>query len=268
MKQTNRLIKFIDNKVKSAIESYTREVQKEESFTTKTYKEIVRGYVKSGADEYVAKQYANVWEAGKARHLAGIVDKDVSFQLNNLTAEILNDPDKFAEMFSTTAPDGQVNSIEGRPLVKALVSLAEKRLRQKKFDAMDEGDRINISDPQHIRLEKHEIERIAKTAAKIQPSSIQQMLNTRQAHKMEVRKNFFVAQVERNTGSALGRLDLKTRYLKYDEPVGKRLNFLIQEINREINTIGSKSPMHDVTIKIVEIKNEIEKIREQVQNIL
>jgi uncharacterized protein (TIGR00255 family) len=63
-------------------------------------------------------------------------------------------------------------------------------------------------------------------------------------------------------------LDSFIKYLKYDEPVGKRLNFLIQEINREINTIGSKSPMHDVTIKIVEIKNEIEKIREQVQNIL
>ena len=63
-------------------------------------------------------------------------------------------------------------------------------------------------------------------------------------------------------------LDSFIKYLKHDEPVGKRLNFLIQEINREINTIGSKSPMHDVTIKIVEIKNEIEKIREQVQNIL
>jgi uncharacterized protein (TIGR00255 family) len=63
-------------------------------------------------------------------------------------------------------------------------------------------------------------------------------------------------------------LDNFIEYLKADEPVGKRLNFLIQEINREINTIGSKSPMHDVTIKVVEIKNEIEKIREQVQNIL
>ena len=63
-------------------------------------------------------------------------------------------------------------------------------------------------------------------------------------------------------------LDSFIEYLKYDDPVGKRLNFLIQEINREINTIGSKSPIHDVTIKIVEIKSEIEKIREQVQNIL
>tara|TARA_Y100000590_G_C15659030_1_gene991819 strand:+ start:287 stop:1147 length:861 start_codon:yes stop_codon:yes gene_type:complete len=63
-------------------------------------------------------------------------------------------------------------------------------------------------------------------------------------------------------------LDNFIQYLKYDDPVGKRLNFLIQEINREINTIGSKSPIHDVTTKIVEMKNEIEKVREQVQNIL
>jgi len=59
-----------------------------------------------------------------------------------------------------------------------------------------------------------------------------------------------------------------TKYLKYDDPVGKRLNFLIQEINREINTIGSKSPVHEITTKTVEMKNEIEKVREQVQNIL
>ena len=63
-------------------------------------------------------------------------------------------------------------------------------------------------------------------------------------------------------------LDNFIQYLKYDEPVGKRLNFLIQEISREINTIGSKSPIHNITTKIVEIKNEIEKIREQIQNIL
>ena len=57
-------------------------------------------------------------------------------------------------------------------------------------------------------------------------------------------------------------------YLKYDEPVGKRLSFLLQELNREVNTIGSKSPLYEVTGMIVEVKNEIEKIREQVQNIL
>ena len=59
-----------------------------------------------------------------------------------------------------------------------------------------------------------------------------------------------------------------TSYLKLNEPVGKRLGFLAQEINREVNTIGSKSPIPLITSKIVEVKNELEKIKEQIQNIL
>ncbi|HIC36526.1 MAG TPA: DUF1732 domain-containing protein, partial [Candidatus Marinimicrobia bacterium] len=43
---------------------------------------------------------------------------------------------------------------------------------------------------------------------------------------------------------------------------------LIQEIGREVNTIGSKSPQTDMTNHVIEIKGELEKIREQVQNIL
>jgi len=55
--------------------------------------------------------------------------------------------------------------------------------------------------------------------------------------------------------------------LRSDIPVGRKLDFLIQETNRESNTIGSKCS--DVTIArdVVELKAEIEKIREQVQNI-
>ncbi len=57
-------------------------------------------------------------------------------------------------------------------------------------------------------------------------------------------------------------------YMDQEEPVGKRINFLIQEIGREVNTIGSKSPQPTVTNHVIEIKGELEKIREQVQNIL
>ena len=42
----------------------------------------------------------------------------------------------------------------------------------------------------------------------------------------------------------------------------------MQEIGREINTIGSKTPQSEVTIAVVEMKDELEKIREQIQNIL
>ncbi len=50
-------------------------------------------------------------------------------------------------------------------------------------------------------------------------------------------------------------------------PVGKRLNFLLQELNREANTIGSKAANAEIATVVVSVKEEIEKMREQVQNI-
>lgn len=52
-----------------------------------------------------------------------------------------------------------------------------------------------------------------------------------------------------------------------DEAVGKKLDFLVQEINREINTIGSKANDLDITNDVMEMKSEVEKIREQIQNL-
>ena len=52
-----------------------------------------------------------------------------------------------------------------------------------------------------------------------------------------------------------------------DKPVGRKLDFLVQEMNREANTIGSKCQNADIAHVVVDIKAEIEKIREQVQNI-
>ncbi|MGB5002966.1 MAG: YicC/YloC family endoribonuclease [Gemmiger qucibialis] len=55
--------------------------------------------------------------------------------------------------------------------------------------------------------------------------------------------------------------------LELDEPVGRKLDFLTQELNRESNTIGSKCQDINITRLVVELKSEIEKIREQIQNI-
>ncbi len=57
-------------------------------------------------------------------------------------------------------------------------------------------------------------------------------------------------------------------FLSAEEPVGKKMNFILQELSREVNTIGSKSPSSTISQMVVELKSEIEKIREQVQNIL
>lgn len=56
-------------------------------------------------------------------------------------------------------------------------------------------------------------------------------------------------------------------YMAADEPAGRKLNFLLQELNREFNTMGSKAASTDVSHLVVEMKSELEKMREQVQNI-
>lgn len=69
----------------------------------------------------------------------------------------------------------------------------------------------------------------------------------------------------------LTRLDVHLnafdKLLAGDGPVGRRMDFLVQEINREVNTIGSKSQSAEVAQDVVALKAEIERIREQIQNI-
>lgn len=57
------------------------------------------------------------------------------------------------------------------------------------------------------------------------------------------------------------------RFLEMDEPVGRRLDFLMQEFIREINTIASKISNAGVAHQTVDLKNEVEKLREQIQNL-
>lgn len=56
-------------------------------------------------------------------------------------------------------------------------------------------------------------------------------------------------------------------FCKGESPIGKKIDFLIQEMNREVNTIGSKANCLEITNRVIELKTEIENIREQVQNI-
>ena len=57
------------------------------------------------------------------------------------------------------------------------------------------------------------------------------------------------------------------KFLEAAEPIGRKMDFLVQEINREANTIGSKASDVAIAGKVIDIKAEVEKIREQIQNI-
>ena len=62
-------------------------------------------------------------------------------------------------------------------------------------------------------------------------------------------------------------IDKLHQLLDETEPVGRELDFLIQEMNREVNTIGSKSSPIEIKNSVVQMKTTLEKIREQIQNV-
>ena len=57
------------------------------------------------------------------------------------------------------------------------------------------------------------------------------------------------------------------KLLNTEEPIGKKLDFIIQEMNRETNTIGSKANNLEITNDVIDVKTELENIREQIQNV-
>ncbi|MDE5885858.1 MAG: YicC family protein [Oscillospiraceae bacterium] len=73
--------------------------------------------------------------------------------------------------------------------------------------------------------------------------------------------------VDEETVRLRSHLSQMKKLLDTEESVGRKLDFLVQEMNREVNTIGSKIQDVEITAIVVDLKSEIEKIREQIQNI-
>lgn len=73
--------------------------------------------------------------------------------------------------------------------------------------------------------------------------------------------------VDEETVRLRSHIDQFRHILTLEEPVGRKLDFLVQEMNRESNTIGSKAQDAEMARIVVELKSEIEKVREQIQNI-
>ncbi len=69
-----------------------------------------------------------------------------------------------------------------------------------------------------------------------------------------------ITRLRSHLGSALELLDL-------DEPVGRKFDFYIQEMHREINTLGAKAVSPEISERVVAVKSELEKLRQQVQNV-
>lgn len=130
--------------------------------------------------------------------------------------------------------DDRLNKVED--IVKEVRKMLPNILEQQRNNLRKRFDELSVElDPQRLEQEMVVI---------AQKSDVDEELDRLDAHVSEVRK-----------------------VLKKKEPVGRRLDFLMQELNREANTLSSKSIVTDTTKAAVELKVLIEQMREQVQNI-
>lgn len=122
-------------------------------------------------------------------------------------------------------------------------------------------------------------EQVAMLATRV-PEIIEVVRERHENRIRELAEGLDEARVEQECALLIQRLDVAeeldrlathveevARVLGQDEPIGRRLDFLLQELNREANTLGSKSAHVDTAGAAVELKVLIEQIREQIQNI-
>jgi uncharacterized protein (TIGR00255 family) len=166
---------------------------------------------------------------------------------------------------------GQAWPVVEKCLEEAASALEEMRKREGDFIAADLEARISA-----IGVRFEEIEAAAKELPGIYRQRLLERIEaltdgtvladpTRVAQEVA-----FMAErsdISEEIVRAASHLKQFTIFMAEPEPAGKKINFLLQELNREVNTIGSKADRTGISHRVVEIKTELEKIREQIQNI-
>ena len=156
---------------------------------------------------------------------------------------------------------------------KAVRDITEMRETEGKKLADDLNARADIVADIRSRIETRAPEIEKEYAAKFKARVEELLDGVYEVHEERIALEAAVFADKANITEELVRLESHIGQLRTflsgtgNEPIGKKMDFLIQEMNREANTIGSKSNDKEITSMMLDLKAEIEKIREQVQNI-
>ena len=162
------------------------------------------------------------------------------------------------------------------PLVRdcvdeALNNLVKMRKKEGEFIALDITDRIN-----RIETSVHLIEKESSDLLVHYQQRLKERITALTRGMVEIdperiaQEAAFLADksdISEEIVRASSHIKQFRTIMKSEEPVGRKLNFLLQELHREFNTMGSKTEKAHVSHTIVEVKSELEKIREQLQNV-
>ena len=251
----------------------------------------------SFAEEKIKSLIKEKVKRGKAEVsiiVENLTEEDTTVKLNTLVAgQYVNNLKELKEAYGLTGeidiklvatmPDvlKAVPDVENEDEAAAVIFEAVK-MAVSNLDAMREVEGAKLADDllmrgQLIRDIVKKIDARAPMVAREYTLKLQNRIKDLLGDQVDIPEDRILVEAavfadKANITEELVRLDshmnqLKTIITASSEPVGKKLDFLVQEMNRESNTIGSKANDMEITSLMLETKSEIEKIREQVQNI-
>jgi uncharacterized protein (TIGR00255 family) len=218
----------------------------------------VASYVK--LNEEAADVYFSIMKQLKERYgLSGDIRLDQFFNLPDLVKVEKEEPDL-----------ERAWDVISKITQKALEEFNQMRKAEGEKLAQDMMERISRLDQTIPRIEKLTPESVGVYRGKLK-RRIKELLDnsTVDEHRLELEVALMAEKCD-VTEECVRFRSHNQQFLsavKEDAPVGKRLTFLLQEMNREANTIGSKAADAQISQKVIFLKEEIEKLREQVQNI-
>ncbi|MFC5453123.1 YicC/YloC family endoribonuclease [Paenibacillus aestuarii] len=185
--------------------------------------------------------------------------------------DLLRLPDLVQMKEERTDPDEQIQTELCACLLDAVTRLTEMRLREGAFLEQDIRLRLNELKRVHAELHVYAPQVVLDYSAKLS-SRINSLLQDQSPiDEQRLAAEIAIFAERSNVDEELTRL--QSHFQQFDsllidsEPVGRKLDFLIQEMNREVNTIGSKANHAELTTRVIQMKAELEKMREQIQNI-
>lgn len=136
--------------------------------------------------------------------------------------------------------------------------------------AKDIRTRIKTIEERLDRIEERSMQRVPEERERLR-ARIAQLFESDEIDEQRLQLEILLLADKLDCSEEIVRLRSHIKFfleaLKSTEPVGRQLNFLLQEMHREINTIGSKANDAEISQLVVSVKEELERIREQVQNI-
>lgn len=141
-----------------------------------------------------------------------------------------------------------------------------------------EGEKLALDIKKRLEIIEVKISEIAKYSSTLVTDYMEKLENrVKELMKTDVVDETRLAQeivifsdkcsIEEELTRLNSHISQFNKLLKESSPIGKKFDFLVQEMNREVNTIGSKANCLEITNRVIDIKTEIENIREQIQNI-